>query len=222
MVIIIIITIIIIIAFNDYIVLLTGTLPNETAGYRACRCLHGFYRLHRFGVCSACPAQGMNCTHDTAIVASNYYWKWKNESSHEFYKRFVDNIHCFGPYYDKAFSIFPMQLPKPIKCPYAGSCKGGIDSKCHEGYEGSLCATCASDYYLRFNACLKCPRLSVTITWSVLVLAIFVLVCLMVLWGDSKKTEDDRTVADVIMSCFKIVTGFFQVIVGILSALTKV
>ena len=52
--------------------------------------------------------------------------------------------------------------------------------------------------------------------------AIFVVVFLMVPWGDSKKTEDDRTVADVIMSCFKIVTGFFQVVVGIFSALARV
>ena len=158
----------------------------------------------------------MNCKHDTAILAPNYYWKWTNQSSHGFYKKFVDNIHCVGPYYDKAFSIFSMPLPKPVICPYASSCKGGIDSECHEGYEGSLCATCANDYYLRFNTCLKCPRLPVTITSFVVVLAISVVVSLMVLWGDSKITEDDRTVADVIMSYFKIVTGFFQVTVGIL------
>ena len=164
----------------------------------------------------------MNCKHDTAILAPNFYWKWTNQSIHEFYKKFVDNIHCFGPFYDKKFSMFPISLPKPIKCPYVGSCKGGIDSECHQGYEGSLCATCASDYYLRFNTCLKCPRLAVTITSFVVALAIFVLVFLMVQWGDSKRTENDRAVADVIMSCFKIVTGFCQVIVGVFSALTRV
>ena len=115
-----------------------------------------------------------------------------------------------------------MSLPKPVKCPYSGSCKGGIASECQEGYEGDLCATCTNGYYLRFNTCLKCPRLTVTITTFVVVFAIFVVVFLMVLWGDSKKTEDNRTVADVIMSCFKIVIGFFQVIVGIFSALARV
>ena len=30
----------------------------------------------------------------------------------------------------------------------------------------------------------------------------------MVLWGDSKRTDNNRTVADVVMSCFKIVSGF--------------
>ena len=44
----------------------------------------------------------------------------------------------------------------------------------------------------------------------------------MVLWGDSKRADNNRTVADVIMSCFKIVIGFYQVIAGIFSALAKV
>ena len=47
-------------------------------------------------------------------------------------------------------------------------------------------------------------------------------VFLMVLWGDSKQTENDRTIADIIMSCFKIVVGFYQVIAGIFSALARV
>ena len=44
----------------------------------------------------------------------------------------------------------------------------------------------------------------------------------MVLWGDSKRADNNRTVADVVMSCFKIVIGFYQVIAGIFSALAKV
>ena len=127
-----------------------------------------------------------------------------------------------GPEYDKAFVTFKGSLPKPVKCPFAGSCNGGIDSECHEGYEGNLCATCTNGYYLRFNTCLKCPRLTVSIVSSIVVVALFVVVFLMVLWGDSKRTDNDRTVADVIMSCFKIVIGFYQVIAGIFSALARV
>ena len=127
-----------------------------------------------------------------------------------------------GPEYDKAFFTFKGSLPKPVKCPYAGSCNGGIDSECHQGYEGNLCATCTNGYYLRFNSCLKCPRLTVSIVSAIVVVALFVVVFLMVLWGDSKRTENDRTVADVIMSCFKIVIGFYQVIAGIFSALARV
>ena len=38
----------------------------------------------------------------------------------------------------------------------------------------------------------------------------------------SKRTENNRTVADVAMSCCKIVIGFYQVIAGIFSALARV
>ena len=61
--------------------LFLGTLSNESAGYRACRCLEGFYRLDRFGPCSECPAHGINCVNDTAILVPNYYWKWTNQSN---------------------------------------------------------------------------------------------------------------------------------------------
>ena len=178
--------------------------------------------MDRFGPCSACPAHGINCVNDTALLAPNYYWEWPNESSKQFYKNFVDNIHSYGLGYNDKYSKFTIALPKPLKCPYAVSCKGGIDSECHEGYEGNLCATCSNGYYLRFNTCLKCPRLTVSIISSILVIGIFVLVFLMVLWGDSQRTENDRTVADIIMSCFKIVIGFYQVIAGVFTALARV
>ena len=55
-----------------------------------------------------------------------------------------------------------------------------------------------------------------------MVIGVFILVFAMVLWGDSKKTENNRTAADIIMSCFKIVIGFYQVIAGVFSALTRV
>ncbi|XP_073244014.1 uncharacterized protein [Porites lutea] len=104
-----------------------GTLSNESAGYRACRCLEGFYRLDRFGPCSECPAHGINCVNDTAILAPHYYWKWTNQSNSFFYKNFVQNIHSYEADYNQNYSRFIMPLPKPVKCPYAGSCKGGID-----------------------------------------------------------------------------------------------
>lgn len=207
---------------SKFILHLTGTLSNETAGYRACRCLHNFYRLDRFGACSACPAYGFVCENDTAILAPNYFWKWSNQSMKERYHHFVNNIHYLGREYDKKFSTFTGSLPKPVKCPHADSCKGGIDSECQEGYQGRLCASCTNGFYPRFNACLRCPRLTVTIISTVLVIVLFVAVFLMVLWGDSKRTENNRTIADIIMSCFKIVIGFYQVIAGIFSALARV
>ena len=200
----------------------SGTLSNETAEHRACRCLRNFYRLDRFGPCTACPPIGFVCEKDTAILAPNYFWKWSNQSEKERFKGFVNNIHSNGSDYNKSFSMFNTSLPKPLKCPHAKSCKGGIDSVCHPGYQGNLCATCSESFYFRFNSCLKCPRLAVTIYSSILVIVLFVAVFLMVLWGDSKRADNNRTVADVVMSCFKIVIGFYQVIAGIFSALAKV
>ena len=200
----------------------SGTLSNETAEYRACRCLHNFYRLDRFGPSSACPPYGFVCKKDTGILAPNYFWKWSNQSDKERYKGFVNNIHSTGSDYDKSFSTFNALLPKSLKCPHANSCKGGIDSECHQGYKGTFCATCSEGFYFRFSSCLKCPRLIVTVTSSILVIVLFVAVFLVVLWGDSRHAENNRTVADVVMSCFKIVTGFYQVIAGIFSALAKV
>ena len=205
-----------------FLMYLTGTLSNKTAGFRACRCLEGFYRLDRFGPCSECPAHGIDCVNDTAILAPNYYWKWTNQSHSNFYENFVQNIHSYRPDYNHVYSRFTIPLPKPVKCPYAGSCKGGIYSECNEGYRGDLCATCRNGYYLRFNTCLKCPRFAVAIVSSVVVVALFVIVFLMVFWGESKQTDNNRTVADVIMSCFKIVIGFYQVISGIFTALARV
>ena len=105
----------------------------------------------------------MNCENDTAILAPNYFWKWNSSEKMEFYTSFVHNIHNTKAEYNKTFSIFEGQLPKPLKCPYPDSCKGGINSTCNTGYQGTLCATCSSNHYLRFNRCLKCPKLVVKV-----------------------------------------------------------
>jgi len=60
------------------------------------------------------------------------------------------------------------------------------------------------------------------ISCDVAVLVFVSAVFLLVLWGDSRRTKNNRTVADVVMSCCKIVIGFYQVIAGIFSALARV
>ncbi len=207
---------------NSSIIVSTGTLSNTTAGYRACRCLDSFYRQDRFGPCSKCASSGIVCRKDTAILAPNYYWKWIDLTSKESYRGFLENINISGPEYNHSYSKFLGSLPTPLKCPYLGSCKGGIDSECHEGYSGTLCATCTADHFFRFNTCIKCPRMTVAVLSSAGVVVLFLTVFLMILWGDSKHASNNRTVADVIMSCIKIVIGFHQVITAIFSALVRV
>ena len=142
----------------------------------------------------------------------------------ENYSKFVDNIYTLKTEYNKKFSIFRGPLPKPLKCPYPGSCNGGIGSTCEIGYEGTLCATCSYNHYFRFNRCLECPSMIATVISCVAVIVFFALLFVMILWGDSSRTRGDgtRTVADVIMSCSKIVIGFYQVVSGIFSALVRV
>ena len=140
----------------------------------------------------------------------------------DFYKNFVKNIYTLDSEYNNKFNRFPEPLPKPLQCPYVGCCTGGIDSTCHVGYRGTLCAVCSDNHYFRFNTCLECPRMVVTIISCAVVVFAFVAVFLLVLCGDSRRTEDNRTVADVVMSCCKIIIGFYQVISGIFSALEGV
>ena len=169
-----------------------------------------------------CQETGVVCKSDTAILAPNYYWNWTNETAEDSYRRFLDNILTTNRDYNDTHSRFSGSLPMPLKCPHLASCKGGIDSECQEGYRGTLCASCTTDHYLRFNTCIKCPKMTITVLSSAGVVILFLAVFMMVLWGDSKHTDNDRTVADVIMSCFKIVLGFHQVIAGIFSALARV
>ena len=163
----------------------------------------------------------MNCENDTAILAPNYFWKWNSSEKMESYRSFVQNIHITTAEYSKTFSTFEGLLLKPLKCPYPDSCKGGINSTCSTGYQGTLCAACSSYHYLRFNRCLKCPKLVVTVISCGLILLFFVLLFVIVFKCDSRQTGDNRFVADVVMSCIKII-GFYQVLASIFSALLHV
>ena len=163
----------------------------------------------------------MNCENDTAILAPNYFWKWNSSEKMESYTSFVQNIQITTAEYNKTFSTFEGLLPKPLKCPYPDSCKGGINSTCSTGYQGTLCATCSSYHYLRFNRCLKCPKLVVTVISCGLILLFFVLLFVIVFKCDSRQTGDNHFVADVVISCIKII-GFYQVLAGIFSALLHV
>ena len=140
------------------------------------------------------------------------------------YKEFVLNIQIFNAEYNRDFSSYRTLLPTPIKCPFKDSCNGGIESSCTEGYEGTLCATCSSNHFLRFNRCLECPSMLVTVISCVLVIVAFIVLFLLIFWGDSNAANGERggTAADVVMSCVKIVVGFYQVASGIFSALRQV
>ena len=45
------------------------------------------------------------------------------------------------------------------KCPIPGTCLGGANSRCLEGFTGPLCETCAPSYYgnPKKEGCTACP-----------------------------------------------------------------
>ena len=140
------------------------------------------------------------------------------------YKTFVLNIQIFNAECNRDFSSYCAVLPTPIKCPFTDSCNGGIESSCTEGYEGTLCATCSSNHFLRFNRCLECPSMLVRVTSCVLVIVVFIFLFLLIFWGDSNAANGERggTEANVVMSCVEVVVGFYQVASGIFSAVLQV
>ncbi|XP_048586482.1 uncharacterized protein LOC5518949 isoform X1 [Nematostella vectensis] len=199
-----------------------GTNSGDKAMYRACSCLPNFYRLDRFGRCSPCPDKSLKCEDDYAILVSGYYWKWTNQSKRVQYDSFILNLLVKNSTFQTGVTAFSGSLPARFKCP-RDSCLGGLDSTCKEGYQGPLCAICKSDYFDRMNRCIHCPS-KLRASFQILgVTVAFVLVLLAVLWGDKKKIDHSRrTVADVILSCFKIVVGFYQVMAGMYSAFTNI
>lgn len=75
---------------------------------------------------------------------------------------------------------------------------------------------------LRMNTCAKCPSRVRAVLQVIGVIVIFLLVLLAVFWGDKKKADHNRTWTDVILSRFKIIVSFYQVIIAVFSALSRV
>ena len=66
----------------------TGTDTDFFAGYRACKCLKGFYRTHMFEKCHK-YLQGMACQDDHISLKSGYWWEWRNQTSKGRYQKFI-------------------------------------------------------------------------------------------------------------------------------------
>ena len=112
----------------------TGTETDFFAGYRACKCLEGFYRLHMFEKCYKCGQGGLKCKDDYATLKSGYWWEWRNEAHKRRYMNFIENMLTPSPALDSFKVQFPYPIPTPYKCPIEDSCKGDLDSPCENGY----------------------------------------------------------------------------------------
>lgn len=201
----------------------SGTDEKKKALFRACFCVYGFYRLHRFGYCRKCPNKGFTCINETLNLAKGFYWTWdtkghgedyhgiKSTQRKEAYINFTRNIKTTDGSHDRKFNFFLEEwIPPAYACPVATSCKGYIDSECENGYEGPLCAVCTSGYHRLISRCKRCP----TIPWIAgqLVTAVSVLIIFaIVIMRDQRRDQEERTITDIVLARAKIVITFYQV-----------
>ena len=79
-----------------------GTNTDFYAGYRACKCLEGFYRTHMFEKCHKCGQGGLECRDDYASLKSGYWWEWRNETHKHRYIKFTKNLLAELPALDSS------------------------------------------------------------------------------------------------------------------------
>ena len=220
-----------------------GTNTETEAGTRACKCLYGYSRRYRFGPCRKCTDKGFNCSLDYKVLRSGFWMTWegvkpaytikvehqnvtRNACEYGF-KSFMKNLDITDDTYDRRAMHFNCQMPLPIKCPMSKSCIGGIESNCSSEYTGVLCAVCKRGYTRHFNQCVQCPERAWVVMQFISCLALFVTFCCIISLTEKVSAEyaerfDHRTVADIMLSCLKIVIGFYQVLISIIHALSNV
>ena len=210
-----------------------GTNTSELAGTRACRCLKGYYRRHRFNECKRCRHAGFECVRDYPQLKKGFWMTWNgtelsNRSCKQQFQSYILNLETFNNSYDRNTMHFKCPLPIPIKCPMRGSCQGGIHSSCSSGYTGVLCGVCSEGYKRNFNTCVKCPQVHVIILRWIGIVALFLLLCYIVsdkkydrsrvAWMSASDDNSNRSFVDLFISSFKILIGFYQTLIGVMNA----
>ena len=207
-----------------------GTNTNSSAAYRACKCLPGFARSHRFQGCTKCTQEGFSCQRDYKELTKGYWMSWEtmrsasNASCKTLYKAFMQNMDTRNDTYDRATIKYDCHMPTAHKCPLQGSCLGGMEADCKRGYTGILCAVCQGGYMKNFGKCTKCPSSAIAVVQCVAFFLAFVFICWLMSKVDKVKLagNDSKTFADLILSTLKILIGFYQVLVGIVHALPNI
>ena len=201
-----------------------GTDTNSFAGFRACKCLTGFYRTHLFKGCQPCQQAGHRCLNDYATLKQGFWWKWYNDTFKGLYRNFTQNLNSSSPSFDSHVVEYPFNMPKPYECPRKKSCRGGLDSTCEDGYEGPLCEVCGHGYYKRFQTCKKCPSRAWMAGQLAITTVLLVILVVVVVWTSIRKTKrsKQRPLVDIILARLKIIIGFYQVTFGLLEAFSFV
>ena len=176
-----------------------------------------------FKECHKCE-RGLECKDDYATLTPGYWWKWRNESYKDHYIQFLRNLLASSPVLDATSVQFPHPIPKPYKCYIEGSCKGGLDSPCSNGYEGPLCGVCSSEYYMQLQICEPCPSKKWIVGQLSIITAVVLIIFAGLAWNSRRKTKTARArpFVDILLSKLKIVIGFYQVTYGLLQTFSYI
>ncbi|XP_078343257.1 uncharacterized protein LOC144628993 [Oculina patagonica] len=200
-----------------------GTETDFFAGYRACKCLEGFYRTHMFEQCYKCIG-GLQCTDDYASLKPGYWWKWRSKTHRRRYTVFINNLKASLPALGADDVRYPYSIPTSYQCPREESCIGGLDSPCEAGYEGPLCAVCSPGYFKQLKTCKLCPSKKWIVGQLSIVAALLLIIIAVLAWTSKRnpKKDNDRLAIDILLSKVKIVIGFYQVTYGLLETFSYI
>ena len=202
-----------------------GTNQSINAGFRACYCKENYARTDRYGPCSICVEEGLDCRQDFKSILPGYMWNWSFRGANlSNYNAFVANLTI-----DYNNASIPTKylgaIPRIFKCPRSESCpndNGMIAGNCAKGYKGWLCSNCESGYYSVLNSCIACPSVVILIIESCVFLVICLLACFMLTWQIKRKAKTEyntRSFIDVILARIKLLLGFYQVVGEIFTSL---
>ncbi|PIK40503.1 hypothetical protein BSL78_22642, partial [Apostichopus japonicus] len=198
-----------------------GTNHSIHAGFRACFCKRNYARIDRFGLCTLCLPEGLNCNNDFESLSLGYYWNWSFPGINvSLYSSFVTNLLTFNDSYDPSTTRYTLKIPRVFKCPRPGNCPNsdshtatGINGNCQEGYRGWLCSKCQNAFYSVLNYCAPYQQKWWIILEMIITMSAFLLIIILVIWKNTKtRQHDGRLFVDKLSSRMKIFLGFYQVV----------
>ena len=177
-----------------------------------------------FGKCEKCGLE-LKCQDEHATLNPGYWWRWRNKTRKDRYRLYIANLVAPSPALGQDYVQYPFPLPTPYQCPEKGSCEGGIDSTCKDGYTGPLCSVCQQGYYKQLHKCTKCQSRAWTAGQLAIIFAVFLGIAAFCVWTSRKKNQeggDKPSVIDMFLSKIKIAIGFYQVTYGCLEAFSYI
>ncbi|PIK44905.1 hypothetical protein BSL78_18243 [Apostichopus japonicus] len=202
-----------------------GTNQTVDAGFRACYCKYNYARTDRYGPCSLCLEEGLNCSLEFKDILPGYMWNWNFPLANlSYYEHFVGNLKVN---YDPGTipAKYTGEIPRIFECPRTESCPNDNDSlsgNCAKGYTGWLCTNCEPKYYSVLTSCVPCPSLAFLVLESCVFVIVCALACFLLVLQIKRKSsreQNERSLFDVIIGRIKILLGFYQVIGEIFTSL---